>query len=141
MQPVLTSAPEAQESYHATQIFTTTPETLILMLYDGGIRFINQGLLALEEQNWAQAGWNLVRAQRVVHYLYLCLDNRQGGELTRNLEALYLYINRRLSTGYLERKEDVIREALSLLRTLRDAWNEGVVERPVPAEKTGAGGA
>lgn len=138
MLATMMNAPDAQLSYHQNQVLTTTPESLILMLYDGGIKFINQGLLALEEANWPQVGWNLVRAQRIVHYLNMCLDNKRGGDLARNLESLYLYMNRRLSDGYLQKNEAPIREALSLLRNLRDAWNEGVVERSEhkPAESS-----
>jgi len=125
---IMTALPEVENSYHQNQVMTTSPEELILMLYDGGIKFINQALIAQEELNWPQVGWNVVRSQRIVHYLNLCLDNEAGGDLARNLEALYQYINRRLSDGYLDKNAEPTQEALSLLRNLRDAWNDGVMK-------------
>jgi flagellar protein FliS len=121
----------AKNQYMENEVLTASREELILMLYNGAIKFSHQGIIMQEEQDWGRAGWNLIRAQKIVHYLGLCLDMKAGGDISKNLEALYIYINRRLSEGYMNKKSEPIEEAIRLLKTLRDAWNEGVVHRPV----------
>jgi len=116
--------------YLENQVMTASREQLILMLYNGAIKFANLGLVMFEKQDWGRAGYNLVRAQKIVHYLSLCLNMQAGGEIAKNLGKLYEYINRRLSQGYLEKAAAPVEECIRLMKTLRDAWDEGVVQRP-----------
>jgi flagellar protein FliS len=127
------SKSSVQNSYQENEILTAGREELILMLYNGAIKFINHGLSAFDEKDWAALGWNLVRAQKIVHYLDLCLDMDKGQELAKNLDSLYHFILRRLSQGNLEKKKKFIEEGLGLLRTMRDAWDDGVVKSKVLA--------
>ncbi len=122
------SKPGVQSSYQENEILTAGREELIFMLYNGAIKFVNQGLFNLDEKDYATMGWNLVRAQKIVHYLALCLDLDKGKELAKNLDALYQFIMRRFSQGNIEKKREYIEEGLTLLRTLRDGWNEGVMK-------------
>lgn len=128
MQPTWMSQTEANQCYQHQQIFTASREELILRLYDGAVRFMQQGLVALAQKNWAETGWLLVRAQRIVHYLNLCLDVNAGGDLAKNLEGLYTYILRRLAEGNLEHDPAPINECLGIIKNLRQAWEESVMQ-------------
>ena len=126
--PEIRDRQAAQDFYHENQIFTASREELILILYDGALRFGRQGLAAGEEHNWAQAGYYLVRAERIVHYLSLCLDLEAGGEIAKKLDSLYEFILRCLSEGHLLKKKERIEDSLAILKILRAAWDEGVVK-------------
>ena len=63
-----------QVSYLETSVFTASREELILMLYDGALKFIRRGLYAIEEKDFPGMNYNLLRAQKIVHYLNLSLD-------------------------------------------------------------------
>lgn len=115
-----------QDSYQESGIFTASREELIFMLYNGAIKFSHQGLQAFETEDWGKAGWNFVRAQKIVHYLDLCLNFKQGADLAKKLDSLYQFILSRLSVGYLEKKREYIQDALDLLHTLRDTWQESM---------------
>jgi len=115
-----------QNSYQENSIFTANREELILILYNGAIKFINQGLESFAEGNWGTVGWNLVRAQKVVHYLDMCLNFDKGQDLAKKLDALYQFILSRLANGYMEKNREFVQDALGLLHTLRDAWQESM---------------
>jgi flagellar protein FliS len=123
-----------QESYQENSVFTAGREELILMLYNGAIKFINQGLHNFEEENWGQVGWNLVRAQKIVHYLAMCLNFKKGLDLAKKLDSLYRFILSRLSNGYMGKNREYVEDALGLLHTLRDAWQESMAKMH-PAEE------
>jgi flagellar secretion chaperone FliS len=117
-----------QESYQENSVFTAGREELILMLYNGAIKFTNQGLHSFDEPNWGAVGWNLVRAQKIVHYLDMCLNFKQGQDLAKKLSALYQFILSRLANGYLSKNREFVQDALGLLHTLRDAWQESMAD-------------
>lgn len=117
-----------QDDYYQNQVFTASREELILLLYQGAQRFIRQGLQQREAQNWAAMGWNLVRAEKIVHYLNLCLDLKAGGQLAKNLESLYLYLHHRLTQGHLERNQAALEECLGVIKSLSEAWETSLIK-------------
>ena len=58
----------AAEAYKRQQIMTATPEALTLMLYDGCLRFMKEGLEAMEQKKWEQLT-ELCGAQMLRQYL------------------------------------------------------------------------
>lgn len=120
-----------KSSYQENQVFTASREELVLMLYDGAMRFLNQGLAAIEKQDIPQIGYNLLRVQKIVHYLDMTLNMEEGKDVAQNLTRLYEYINRRLSEAQRNRLMEPVEDAKKVLKTLRDAWQQGVVQKAV----------
>lgn len=118
-----------KSSYQENQVYTASKEELVLMLYDGALKFIRGGIYALEESNIPQLGYNILRAQKIVHYLDMTLNMEQGKEVAENLTKLYDYINRRLFEGQKEKAADPLEEAIKIIETLREAWFLGVVQK------------
>jgi len=56
----------AYQMYKKTQVSTASQGDLLLMLFDGAIRFANQGRQAIAEQDMEQANVKLLRAQDIV---------------------------------------------------------------------------
>lgn len=109
--------------YRRTQVLTASPERLVLMLYEGAIRFLEEAKAAIGERNLAKVHEKLVRAQDVFSELMSNLDMRY--EVSKPLAGLYDYFQRRLIEANAKKDVSLIDEVLELVRPLRDAWAEG----------------
>ena len=114
----------AFKEYRTVQTITAPGLELVLMLYRGGIKFLNSAVAARERQEIEQAHNALVRAQDIVRELRTTLD-ASGGELAAELERLYLYCEERLVEANLHKDPQSVIEVRALLQELAAAW-EGV---------------
>jgi flagellar secretion chaperone FliS len=113
-------------SYREVATQTATPGQLVLMLYEGAIRFLNRALTGFEKDDPAEfhetISNNVLRAQEIVHELNTSLNLDAGGELAQSLRRLYLYLDWRLMESNVNKEAAGIQEALDRLTVLRDAW-------------------
>ena len=115
------------KSYRQIATRTAPPGQLVLMLYDGAIRFLEQGLAGFSMDDPATANMtvhnNLQRAQDIIRELNLSLNLEQGGEFAATLRRLYDYFDRRLWESNTRKQPDGIREVIRHLEVLRGAWS------------------
>jgi flagellar secretion chaperone FliS len=98
------------------------PVRLIVMLYDGAIRSVNEAIAAKRMGNVVEKGKAVCRATRIIEEgLRASLDPR-GGKITEDLNELYVYLGKRILTAHLHNDEAMFVEALALLGTMREAW-------------------
>jgi flagellar protein FliS len=116
---------QAYQQYQRVQTQTASPGQLLLLLYEGCIRFIGRGRLALESNDVDAARVNLLRAQDIIAELMGSL-NFEAGEMATNLLRLYEYMHRRLVIANIQRDAEAAAEVDSLLRSLLPAWEEAV---------------
>ncbi len=107
--------------YRNNQVFTSSPLELVVMLYDGALRFVRRAAAAMEGQKYDEVHFNVDRAQQIVTELTASLDLDQG-ELSKNLYSLYEYIHLRLTEADLGRKGEPLSEAEKILLSLRESW-------------------
>ena len=100
-----------QYTTHTAQ--TATPGQLVVMLYDGFLRFAGQGKAAMERGDLGEAGHRLTRAQDIVTELRVSLDMTQG-VVAQNLASIYDYVGERLTGARLSREPERITEAMRL---------------------------
>lgn len=112
--------------YLKTQIQTASREQLVLMLYDGAIRFGEQAKERIATQDWEGAHTLLIRSQNIVLELLYALDRKAGGALADNLASLYTYCYHRLVEANIHHSAAKIDECNGILRGLRDAWNQAM---------------
>ncbi|BAS28791.1 flagellar export chaperone FliS [Limnochorda pilosa] len=137
----ITAGAEGYQAYRRTQIETAPPEQLILMLYDGAIRFGRSARRAIEVGDRQKAHHDLTRAQDVISELIGSLDMAAGGEIAANLHELYRYLYQRLVQANVGKKVEPIDEVIHLVSELREGWYEGVVQgKGQPARDERAGG-
>ena len=105
-------------------VLSATKEELTLMLYEGGIRFINQALVAIEKKDYAKANTAIQRAEDIVREFQITLDHKYP--IARQLDALYDYMHRRLIEGNLTKDPVIINEVLGMFREFRDTWKEAM---------------
>ena len=116
------SAPTA--AYKQQSILTATPGQLVVMLYDGCLRFLHQSAHAMREGNIAEAGTRLARAEAIIDELLTTLDLEQGGVIASRLQGIYVFCLRHLMQARLERDAEMIEKVGELLSDLRDSWSQ-----------------
>jgi len=109
-------------AYREQSVLTATPGQLVVMLYDGCLRFLAQAAFAMREGDVREAGMRLSRAEAIVAELLATLDVEQGGAIASRLQGIYTFCNRQLVQARLERDADAIDTVAGLLGELREAW-------------------
>lgn len=114
----------AAHAYLKTQVGTTTQGSLLIMLYDGAIKFLNQAKEKIEARDYAAKGILISKAIDIVAELDGSLNANKGGELADNLHKLYFYCNARLLKANLDLDLKLIDEVIDILDGLRSAFQE-----------------
>ncbi|MBM7615394.1 flagellar export chaperone FliS [Alkaliphilus hydrothermalis] len=110
--------------YKENSVKTASPQELTLMLYNGALKFINQGKLFIEQKNIASANESLKRAQDIIDELNVTLD--MNYEISHNLRSLYTYILEKLLEGNMTKSIEPLEEAIEMVTELRDTWKEAM---------------
>lgn len=119
--------------YQKTSAFSATPGQLVLMLYDGALRFCRQAKEGLNEPNFVRSQEilhnNILRAQAILTELQATLNFEKGGELAVTLYRLYDYMQRELTKANRDRDPQPIDNVLRFLGDIRDAWAEMLTQQ------------
>ncbi|SEO66533.1 flagellar export chaperone FliS [Paenibacillus sp. OK076] len=110
------------QKYQQTQTQTASKPKLLIMLYDGAIRFVQAGIEGIEQKNYELANKNLCKAQAIVHELISSLNFEYP--LANNLVAIYEYMLHRLIESNVNKNVTPAKEVLEHLKELREAWVE-----------------
>lgn len=124
------------QTYLQTHVQSRSPLELVVMLYDGLLRFLGDAGGAIQSGDLAGKRDAISKALAVLSELQSTLNMEQGGEVATSLDALYTYVNRRLLDASMQNDRAPLDESARLLRTLRDAWAEIATREvaPLPAE-------
>ena len=114
----------AAEEYRRQQVLNAPPEQLTLMLYNGCLKFIDEGIVAVEEKNYENANTFLQKAQRIISEFRVTLNMEY--EISHQLLPLYNYVYDRLVEGNLKSDPSKLNEAKEIITELRDAWAEAM---------------
>lgn len=113
-------------SYRQTATQTASPGQLVLMLYDGALRFLEKSLSGFEVDDPAKSNEmisnNIIRAQNIIAELNGTLNLADGGAIATTLRGLYNYMDDRLMEANIRKNPEGIRETIGRLTSLRDAW-------------------
>jgi flagellar protein FliS len=113
----------AQRAYTESSVLTASPERLIVMLYDGAIRFLNQSAAAMREGSRDRARDKMRRAEAIVDELNISLDMSHG-EIPQSLREIYLFCKRTLHAANQRTEPTGIEAVTRLLVELRSSWDE-----------------
>src|SRR5579884_3708680 len=106
------------KQYQEQAILTATPEELLILLYEGAIRFLNLARKAIENKEIEKSHNNLIKAQKIIVELMTSLDFEIGGEVAHNLYRLYEYYHYRLVQANIKKDVTMVDEVLTHLRNL-----------------------
>ena len=123
-QPTQALAGRGAQAYIQTQVSSRSPLELVVLLYEGLIRFTGEARAAIERRDLVAKRAAMSRALAVLSELQSTLNMAEGGELAVSLDNLYTYINGRLLDGSMQNSVEPLDETLKLASMLRDAWSE-----------------
>ena len=109
-------------AYQDAAIGTQSKGRLIVMLYDGAIKFLKLAIQELQAENYAAKGQYINRAQDVINELNAVLDMDAGGDVSQNLRKLYVFMGGHLSKANAKRDPQMIQEVITLLEELNESW-------------------
>ena len=112
------------DAYKNTEISTANQSKLIVMLYDGAIRFLRSATENMEPRSYDRVNNSIVKAQDIITELMISLNLDQGGEIASNLLNLYAYMKKRLLEGNIQKDAAILKEVIGLLEELRSSWDE-----------------
>lgn len=113
------------EQYKETQVTTANQGKLIVMLYDGAIKFLNIAIENLDTpKTYDVANTNIIKAQDIITELLLSLNMAEGGEIAKNLFDLYMFFKKQLLEANIAKKADMIIPVITHLKELREAWDQ-----------------
>jgi flagellar protein FliS len=110
------------QEYLKTKVMTASPEMLTLMLWDGALRFAEQGKDAILKKDIEGSYKALMRAQRIITELSTGLKHSVAPELCANLAALYNFIYMRLVDANIKKEAKLVDDALEIMRHQRETW-------------------
>jgi flagellar protein FliS len=119
---------KAYQAYKNAATTTASPGQLVLMLYDGALRFLEQAKKGFEYEDPLEFNEtinnNILKAQAIINELNLCLDIKNGGELAQHMRRIYLYCDDRLLYANIHKDINLLNDVIKRLEILRNAWAE-----------------
>jgi flagellar protein FliS len=116
----------AFQKYKQTSVTSASREKLLLMMYEGAIKFTKKAIIACEVKDIAERGLNIGRAYDIIMELNNTLNFEVGGELAKNLEALYVFMTDQLTQANIKGDPAPLHVVLKLLTTLNEGWVKAV---------------
>lgn len=126
---------QVQKTYLKNEIEGATKGKLVLLLYDGAIKFINMAIKAIEDKNIVDAHENIIKAENIFYELLSTL-NMEAGEIAENLFKLYDFCIWQLIEANKSKDSEKLTPVLGITKTLRDAWKEVVTKEEQEKQST-----
>lgn len=109
-------------AYKETTITTQTPGQIVVMLYDGAIRFLAQAVERLEQNDDVSKGLLINKAVNIINELDITLNREAGGQIAENLHQLYDFVRRHLFKASAKKDPAMICEVIKILEELNEGW-------------------
>jgi flagellar protein FliS len=109
-------------TYQQTVVQSRTPLELVVMLYDGALRFLAQAKEGMLRHDIPARQQGISRALAIVSELQSTLDLRAGGDIAVELDRLYGYVTERLTAASVAQDTQPLDDATRVMTTLREAW-------------------
>lgn len=113
---------KAAQAYFQTQVTTTTQGDLLILLFDGALKFLKQAKERMEAKDYAQKGILISKALDVLAELQASLNAQKGGEIAENLRKLYLLCSTKLLMANMNMNQALVDEVMQILSGIRDAF-------------------
>lgn len=114
------------QKYKATSVKSAGREKLLLMMYEGAIKFNKRAIIACEKKDIAARGENIGRVYDIILELMNTLDHKVGGNIAEQLEQLYMFMTDQLTKANVSGQPEPLQEVLKILEILHDGWVQAV---------------
>jgi len=131
-------------AYQSNQVSTVSKSKLILLMYDGALRFIAEAKRSIERNDIAGRGLYISKAQKIINELAGSLDRQKGQDVAASLDKVYVEVNRNLTEANIKGDASYLDSCTVMLNTVKGAWeqiisNTASEESPRPVEQKKAG--
>jgi len=110
----------AHTAYQQGQVAASSPLRIVVLLYEGAIRFSRQAQLKFADPG--VRGYALGRVHAIVSELMIALDHEKGGEIAARLESLYRFVLDELIRANVQADPRALDAAIGVLETLTEGW-------------------
>ena len=114
--------PNAYAQYNNSKVLTASPAELVLMLYEGAIKFANIAILAIEQNDVQKAHTNIIKTERIIDHFRATLDMKYP--VAQDFDRVYEYLQRRLLEANVKKDKEIMEEVCGHIRSMRDTWKE-----------------
>mgnify|MGYP003969890393 FL=1 len=112
------------DQYRKNQISTSSQGRLILMMYEGAIKFTSLAVESMAKGDVANQGKYIQKAHDIVNELSLALDFKKGGDVAPRLESLYQFALSQLTLANIKSDKKPLQAVLNILTPLLEAWTQ-----------------
>lgn len=128
----------ALNEYRASATATASRERILIMLFDGAVNFTTAASEHLAKNNLPAKGVYISKAQAIINELHATLNHEVGGELSKRLEQLYLYLGYELTRANIHNDQNALANAMRVLDVLRQSFVEAVASLKSDQQAAGA---
>lgn len=112
------------QTYIKTDLETQSIPKIVSTAYERINLELKQAILSIEKGNIKSKLDHIHRALEILRVLRLGLDFEKGGEIAKNLDSLYDFLERHISLGNLKNDKNTLSEAMEILKTIKSGWDE-----------------
>jgi flagellar secretion chaperone FliS len=110
--------------YRRNEISTSSQGRLIIMMYEGALKFTSLALHSIEKGDIAGQGKYITKTHDIINELSLALDLKKGGEVAMRLESLYQYMLSQLTLANIKSDKKALETVIKILGPLAEAWEQ-----------------
>jgi flagellar secretion chaperone FliS len=125
--------PRGVQAYYQTHVRSQTPLELVVLMYDGALRFMRLAADAIQRRDLVAKRDAMSRTLAILSELQNTLNMAQGGDIARSLDSLYRYISHLMIEANTSLDPAPVEEAIRLIQPLRDAWAQIALPRRASA--------
>ncbi len=112
--------------YQQNHIYTATREQILIMLYDGAIRFTRQAMIAGEQGNQPEKLGRISKTLAIITEFSNSLNHEIGGKIAADLDGLYQFMIRELNAARNDQSGENLKTVEGLLVDLRETWSQAI---------------
>jgi flagellar protein FliS len=120
----------ARNTYQEVEANASNGLQLVVMLYDGAIRFLNDASACIKRRDMAGKVLAVDRALAIIGELQATLKMDEGQHIAASLDGLYTYMTQRILDASLKLDPAAFEEVVTLLATLNSGWKEIAQRNP-----------
>jgi len=113
-----------KDAYLENMIKTASPAKLVELLYQRAIELTEEAIELLDKKDYRSVNERAKKAEDIIMELNMSLDTEKGGEIAKNLRALYNYMFQRLLDGNVKKDKEAFKEVKGMLKELLETWRE-----------------
>jgi len=115
---------QGHQAYKDNEVSTGSNLKLVMLMYDGVIRFLKECKNKIEENDIAGRGIYLSKAQQIINELQGSLNSQKGGEVAEQLEKVYSLVISKLTQANISGDVELVDQSIQILEELRLAWSQ-----------------